>query len=157
LRDLAPWTRTGSVVRVDGQALATVRTGLAFPNGIVAGPGPGVTVAETRAGRLLRPEGRHVPLSGAPDNLTVDGDDDGDAVIVAVHTSLMRIWLHTKGLLGRAPSRILRVSADDTVETLFDDPAGALLSGATAALVAGGGLIAGSARDAGLLVCGHPA
>ena len=156
LRDLAPWARTGSVLRIDGRAVATVRTGLAFPNGIALGPGSGpdhIAVAETRAGRLLRAQGREVPLSGAPDNLTVDGD----ALVVAVHTGLLRLWLHTGGVLGRAASRILRVAADTTVETLFDDPAGALLSGATVGLVAGGGLVAGAARDAGLLVCGDPA
>jgi arylesterase / paraoxonase len=147
-RDLVPWSRTGSVVRIDGQALATVRSGLAFPNGIAAG-----TVAETRAGLLLRPDGREVPLPGAPDNLSADGD----ALVVAVQADLLRLWLHGRGWVGRSPSRVDRVAADDAVETLFDDPTGALFSGATVGLMTGGGLIAGAARDAGLLVCGNPA
>jgi hypothetical protein len=148
VRDLVPGTRTGSVARIEDGALRTVRTGLGFPNGIAAGG-----VAETRRDRLLRPDGTAVPLSGSPDNLTADGD----ALVVAVHTDLMRLWFHARGWVGSAPSRIVRVAADDTVETLFDDPSGALFSGATVGLLAGGGLIAGAARDAGLLVCGDPA
>jgi sugar lactone lactonase YvrE len=145
LLDLAPGARTGSLVRIAGGRVTTVRDGLRFPNGIAAG-----TVAETRGRRLVRPDGRRLELPGAPDNLSTDGD----GLIVAVHPNLLALWLYIRGWTDRAPSRLLRVGPDDTVEVLLDDPAGALYSGATVGVMAGGRLIAGSARDAGLLVCG---
>jgi len=36
----------------------------------------------------------------------------------------------------------------------MDDPGGALFSAATVAVMAGGRLVAGSVRDAGLMICG---
>jgi sugar lactone lactonase YvrE len=145
LRDLAPGARTGSLVRIEGGEVRTLREGLRFPNGLAAG-----TVAETRGRRLIRPDGRAVPLPGAPDNLSADAD----ALIVAVHPSLFSLWFHIRGWADRAPSRIVRIGPEDAVEVLFEDPEGAIFSAATVGVMAGGRLIAGSARDAGLLVCG---
>lgn len=147
VRDMLSATPTGSLGRIEGGRFRTVATGLHFPNGIAL-----ETVAETRAQRLLRPDGRWVALPGGPDNLAADGD----ALIVAAHPGLLRLWAYLNGWSDRAPSRILRVTADDRIELLFDDPAGALFSGATAGIMAGGLLVAGSARDSGLLVCGRP-
>lgn len=146
LRDLVPGAHTGSLVRVERGRLRSVRDGLSFPNGIAAG-----TIAETRGRRLLRPDGRTVSLPGAPDNLSVDGD----ALIAAVHPDLLSLWFYIRGWADHAASRVLRVGADDVVEMLFDDPSGAQFSAATVGVMAGGRLIAGSARDAGILVCGQ--
>ncbi len=145
VRDLAPGARTGSLMRIAGGEARIVREGLRFPNGIAAG-----TIAETRGRRLLRPDGRTVPLPGAPDNLSVDGD----SLIAAVHPSLLSLWFYIQGWSDRAASRILRIGPDGAIEVLLDDPPGAQFSAATVGVMAGGRLIAGSARDAGLLVCG---
>lgn len=145
MRDLAPWTGTGRIARYDGDGLSIGETGFAFPNGVA-----GEWVAETRADRLVRRDGRPIALPGAPDNLTaVPG-----GLIVAVHPNLFRTWAYREGWAGDAPSRILRVDAESgAVEVLYDDPGGEQFSAATVGVLAGGRLIAGSVVDAGLLVC----
>jgi hypothetical protein len=143
LRDLRGGT--GSVLRAEGDRLAVLRTGLDFPNGIHAGH-----LAETRSHRLLRPDGSALDLPGAPDNLA----PAPHGLVVAVHPSLLRTWLYLQGWSGHAPARILRIDAGGAIELLYDDPAGTLFSAATAAVLAGNRLVAGSVGDAGLLVCG---
>lgn len=138
----------------DGSQRLTA-AGLAFANGLALAPGD-LAVAETRGDRLrLVMSEREVALPGGPDNLTVT--DDG-RILAALHPSLIRLALYRFGWRARAPSRIVAVEpASGAVTVLYDDPGGALFSGATAALQVGERLIMGSVRDEGLLLCGGPA
>ncbi len=126
------------------------QTGLAFANGIA-----GLYVAETRGWRLHHRLDRPVEVPGGPDNLTWDGLG---GLIAALHPSLYRIAAYRYGYLDTAPSRVVRVDLDRKVEVLFDDTGGEVFSGASVAVLAARGLsgsvlVAGSMRDAGVLVC----
>lgn len=144
--DLLPGSRTGRVLRFDGETVATVRSELEFPNGITEN-----FVAETRNERLLSQNGTEIVLPGAPDNINIDADG---ALITAVHPALMQLWFYLQGWQGKAPSRIVRATPQDaTVEVLFDDPRGEMFSAATSAVLTDGKLVAGSVLDGGLLYC----
>ncbi len=146
--DLKPGPTTGRVVSVNLGGLAPPKveqTGLAFANGIA-----GFYVAETRGWRLHHRLDRPVDLPGGPDNLTWDGLG---GLIAALHPSLFRLAAYRYGYHDTAPTRIVRVDLDRNVEVLFDDPAGEVFSGASVAVLSGGVLVAGSMRDAGVLVC----
>jgi len=79
--------------------------------------------------------------------------DNSGGLIAAIHPRLFRLAAYLFGYRDNAPTRIVRVSLDRSVEVLFDDPGGELFSGASAAVMSEGVLVAGSIRDAGLLVC----
>lgn len=146
--DLKPGSTTGRVISVDlggGAAPRVEETGLAFANGIA-----GLFVAETRAARLRHRLDRPVELPGGPDNLTW-GRPGG--LVAALHPNLYRLAAYRYGYIDAAPSRVVRVDPDRAVEVLLDDPEGAVFSGATVAVLSGELLVAGSVRDAGLLVC----
>lgn len=146
--DLRPGTTTGRVVSIDlaGTAPPEVEaSGLSFANGIA-----GLWVAETRASRLHHRLDRPVMLPGGPDNLTWD---DGTGLVAALHPSTARIAAYSFGYLDSAPTRIVRVTSDRSVEVLFDDPDGAIFAGASVAILRDGKLVAGSAVDAGLMIC----
>ena len=146
--DLKPGSTSGRVVSVNLGGLAPPKieqTGLAFANGIA-----GLYVAETRGWRLHHRLDRPVELPGGPDNLTWDGLG---GLIAALHPSLFRLAAYRYGYHDTAPSRIVRVDLGRNIEVLFDDPAGEVFSGTSVAVLAGGVLVAGSIRDAGLLVC----
>ncbi|MEM6624034.1 MAG: hypothetical protein AAF674_17565 [Pseudomonadota bacterium] len=146
LADLTPWAQTGRLARFDGDSYQIVREGLIFPNGLV-----GLYIAETRADRILSPDGVVIPLPGGPDNLSLS--DEGQ-LVAAVHPRVHLLGLYLQGWQSSAPSRIVQADpATGRVEVLFDDPAGQLFSGATGAVLVDGLLIAGSVRDRGLLVC----
>ena len=68
---------------------------------------------------------------GGPDNLTWDGLG---GLIAAVHPSLFLLAAYRYGYHDTAPSRIMRVDLERNIETLFDDHAGALFSGASVAV-----------------------
>lgn len=134
-----------------GGGIAPVLGGLAFANGVLAAA-DGPVVAETRAARLRLATGRSVAVPGGPDNLS---RGPGGRILAALHPDLIRLALYRHGWTGRAPSRIVAVDPDTgAVEVLHDDPTGALFPAATVAVMAGGRLVAGSVRAAGLLVCG---
>lgn len=144
--DLLPGAQTGRVARFDGTSLSILSEGLAFPNGVAAGH-----VAETRAAHIRVPGDLPIEVPGGPDNLSEDGQG---RLIAALHPSLFQLWIYREGWRARSPSRIVRVDpAARTVEPLFDDPEGLMFSGATGAVVTDNILVAGSALDAGLLVC----
>ncbi len=146
--DLRPGSTTGRVVALDPAGTGPPRvevSGLAFANGIA-----GLWVAETRAFRLHHRLDRPMELPGGPDNLTYD---PLGGLIVAVHPSIPRLAAYRHGWRDNAPSRLVRVDLDRTIEVLFDDPSGALFSGASVGVLAEGVLIVGSVLDAGLLVC----
>lgn len=146
--DLRPGATTGRVVSVDlaGTAAPKVEVrGLSFANGIA-----GLWIAETRASRLYHQLGETVPVPGGPDNLTWDGQG---GLVAALHPSLMRTAAYRFGYRDSAPSRIVRVAPDHRVEVLFDDPSGDVFSGASVGILRDGTLVAGSAIDAGVMVC----
>lgn len=146
--DLRPGSTTGRVISVDLAGTAPPKVemrGLAFASGIA-----GLWVAETRAWRLRHRLDRPLPLPGGPDNLTWSPDG---GLIAALDPSLPRIVAYRLGYRDNAPSRIVRVGENRRVEVLFDDPEGQRFSGASVAVLAGGVLVAGSAIDAGLLLC----
>lgn len=144
--DYMPGARTGRVLTYDGDELTERAANLTFPNGI-----EGSWVAETRGHRLSSFEGREVALPGGPDNLNAAPDG---TLIAAVHPKLAQLGLYLNDWSRSAPSRIVRIAPETGgVEVLFDDPAGELFSAATSAVLIDDHLIAGSVRDAGLLLC----
>ena len=144
--DLLPGSTTGRMALWDDGGFRIIRDGLAFPNGLSGG-----YVAETRKNRVLRPRGEPIRLPGGPDNIT---RIDRTNLLIAVHPSLRRLWLYLNGILPTAPSRIVRAHVlTSEVEVLFDDPQGAIFSGATSAILTEDLLVAGSVGDQGLLVC----
>lgn len=145
-RDLLPGATTGRVAAVDQTGVTDLRVGLSFANGLNE-----EFVAETRASRLSRIDGTAISLPGGPDNISVT---ENGSVVVALHPTLPQLWLYIQGWLDRAPTRIVRVEpVNGDVEVLFDDPAGVMFAGATSAIMTEGRMIAGSVRDAGLLIC----
>ncbi len=140
---------TGRVLGLDAEEIAS---GLAFANGVAALPGGRLAVAETRARRVrLLPGGEAFALPGAPDNLTVDAQG---GLVIAVQPDLIAFARYRYGRAEAAPSRIVALDPDGgAVSMLFDDPDGAVFSGATVGVAAGGALIVGSVRERGLLVC----
>ena len=146
MRDLLPGAATGRLTRFDGRSLTDTASGYAFPNGIIDG-----YVAETRAMRVIRPDGPPLRMPGGPDNLSVD---DAGWLVAALHPKLIHLWLYRSGWNDKAPSRIIRVDPQDgEMRVLYDDVHGTLFSGATSAIYGDGLLVAGSAYDEGLLVC----
>jgi hypothetical protein len=146
--DLKPDTTSGRVISVNLASIAppkTEETGLAFANGIA-----GMYVAETRAWRLRHRLDRPLEMPGGPDNLNWDRLG---GLIVALHPSLFWLAAYRFGYQDTAPSRIVRVGLDRRIEVLFDDTSGEVFSGASSAVLSGGVLVAGSMRDAGVLVC----
>jgi len=92
-----------------------------------------------------------ISVPGGPDNLTIAPDG---SLIAALHPSLLRMGLHRKLNIGRAPSRVVRIHPETRdIEILFNDPTGALFSAATVGVDVGELLILGSVTDSGLLVC----
>lgn len=146
--DLRPGATTGRVIELDlaGTAPPVVEaTGLSFANGIT-----GLWVAETRAERLHHLLDRPLGLPGGPDNLTWD---ETGGLVAALHPSMIQIAAYLAGYAGSAPTRIVRIAPDRRVEVLLDDPDGVLFSGASVGVLRDGVLVAGSVRDAGVLVC----
>lgn len=138
---------TGSIALINGDRVEIEQQGLNFPNGIVES-----WVAETRARRLSGPHGM-IDLPGAPDNL----DQRDGRITAALHPHLLRTGLFIAGWLKRTGSRIVSIDpASRDIEILFDDPQGRIFAGATAALLVEGRLVAGAARDSGLLYCERP-
>ncbi len=138
---------------------ATLYDAAAHANGIVEVEGGDIALAATREKAVLilerTPEGyaerRRIHVPGGPDNLALAADG---GIIAALHPSLLRMGLHRKTGFGKSPSRVVNTPLDGAgIEFLFDDPSGAVFSGATAAVEWSGRLILGSATDEGLLVC----
>ncbi|MEM9099130.1 MAG: hypothetical protein AAGC79_11470 [Pseudomonadota bacterium] len=123
-----------------------------YPNGITD-----TWIAETRADRMSNPIMRRgsligpINLPGGPDNIT---RLDPRTALVALHPSLIQLAAYRFGWTDKAPSRIAQVGLQDgSVEVLFDDPEGAVFSGATVAMRSDARLVMGSVREPGLMVC----
>lgn len=130
-----------------------------FANGLTQTLGGDLILAATREKSLLMIDSKtndlkllnRIKLPGGPDNLTIS--EDGN-IIAALHPSLLKMGLHRKMNIGRAPSRIVKIDPDlGTVDILYDDPSGALFTAATVGVEWGKNLILGSVTDDGLLVC----
>ena len=127
---------------------------LSIPNGITYW-GDEFWVAEMGQRRLINFDRETIDLPGAPDNL--NASEEG--IVAALQPSLWRFGLYRYGFWGKAATRIVLVHPDTkTIELLYDDPKGRLLSGATAAVLTDEGtMVASSVRGDRLLVCeaGH--
>ncbi|MGF1605424.1 MAG: SMP-30/gluconolactonase/LRE family protein [Rhodothalassiaceae bacterium] len=152
---------SGAVLVAQHGRLERLADALVFANGLAIDPERGLMwVAETRAGRVSRlaieqhPDGRWnarplspVPVPHAPDNLAIAPS----GVISAGHPRLLRYALFRAGLIGTAPSQIVRIRPDGDAQRLYQGAGH--LSGATAAVLTDQQLIAGAGYDSGLLVC----
>ncbi|MCB9957862.1 MAG: hypothetical protein H6843_04520 [Rhodospirillaceae bacterium] len=148
----------------DPPAQRLVADGLLFANGVAVLPGGTIAVAETRRSAVTLLDGtgagtgtgggrRSIDMPGGPDNLMAAPDG---SLLAALHTRLLVLaaYMHRLAGIELAPTRLVAIDpASGGVTLLVDDPFGRLLSAATVAALAGGDLLAGSAFDAGLLVC----
>lgn len=147
-------------------AVERVQTGLLqFPNGIVADPVEGTVHVALTKGAAIATVGRvgdplagtefsQLPLPGHPDNLSISRDASGRKLIVALYPSLPAFAAYRYRWFGidRTASSIVAVDETGAIETLFEDPDGALFSAASSAILRDV-LVAGSVGDEGLLVC----
>ena len=156
-RDALWPARRGRLLRVStGREIEIAAAELTFPNGVAPGwGGTWLAVAETRARRIaLDPLGqtRRIAVPGAPDNLSA-GPAGG--LVAALHPDLLRLAAYRHGWTSRAPSRVVRIGLEGGIAVLFDDPDGSVWPGATVAVPVGRGLVLGSVRAPGVLVCGE--
>ncbi|MCQ8183787.1 hypothetical protein [Parvularcula maris] len=123
---------------------------LSLANGIAPQDGA-VWVADMRAKHLVPlGGGEPVELPGAPDNL--NASEEG--IVAALQPSLWRFGLYRYGHRERAPSLIMLVEPrKGRREVLFEDETGELFPGATAAVLDGSVLFAGSVAGDRLLTC----
>ncbi|NNU15701.1 hypothetical protein HK107_05135 [Parvularcula sp. ZS-1/3] len=136
--------------RVTDYDRSVILDGLRIANGIAAWADD-IWVAEMRARRLINLDRETIDLPGAPDNLNASSE----GIVAALQPSLWRFGLYRYGHTNRAPTRIVLVDPEtEEIELLYDDPKGAQLSGATAAVLTDGGMmVASSVRGEHLLVC----
>jgi hypothetical protein len=150
--------RGGKHAGVAGNNGDALFRGAAYANGIERLKDGEIALAATRENAVLllarAASGlsieKRFSLPGAPDNLSIA--DDG-ALVAAVHPSLLRLALARKLGVGKAPSRIVKVDENGSVQILFEDPKGAAMSAATIGVETRGALIVGSVLARGLLVC----
>lgn len=162
------------VARLTPAGMETAVRKLRFANGIALARRPDgeeeLVIAATRADALFsfppdvrdrtRREARQIlRIDASPDNITTGPDG---ALYVAVHPRLFRYALFRGHWFGieQAPSEVLRLSYDRdgtlVAEPFFNDPDGAVISGATVAAVDRGHLYLGAAYDDHLAVCTVP-
>ncbi|MCH7806031.1 MAG: hypothetical protein IH995_02650 [Proteobacteria bacterium] len=130
---------------------------LSFPNGIVA-TRKFFAVAQTRDDSILifesedTEESKKIKLPIAPDNLTVDQDDN---LYVAGFPNLIDYYFYMKSWMGvnKSPSAAYRISPETYEQTLLFKDNGSMISGATVALRAGDYLILGSGWDDNIAIC----
>jgi hypothetical protein len=141
--------RAASVRRLS-EGLPPVLEKLSLANGIAFHEGR-FWAADMRARQLVPVSGGEaIPLPGAPDNL----NPAAEGIVAALQPSLWRFGLYRYGHRKRAPSLIvLLLPESGESETLFEDETGAFFSGATAAVLDGDVLMAGSAAGDRLLFC----
>ncbi len=134
---------------------------IVFPNGLAIAKkqnSPLLAVAVTREKSIQLFELndysmiKNISLKIAPDNLTVDQDDN---LYVAGFPNLIDYYFYMKSWLGveKSPSAAYRISPENfSQELLFKDD-GSMISGATVALRASDYLILGSAWDDNIAIC----
>lgn len=176
----------GHLLQVDFESEGTLKAVerlatplLAFPNGVVADPvdisihvaiTKGAAIATFRRDDTLATgpvfDDRPISLPGHPDNLSLTLEASGRKIVAALYPDLPRFAAYRYRWFGteRTASTIVAVNEEGVVETLFEDPDGALFSAASSAIliagpasahgsVGGDMLVAGSVGDDGLLVC----
>ncbi len=155
LEDIFNLKRSG-LVSDDGKSIFS---DAAFANGLTQTKAGDIVMAATREKVLIIfseqsggvSEKARIAMPGGPDNLSISYDG---GIVAAAHPSLWRLGLNRKLGVGKAPSRIVKADPETgAIKTLFDDPAGKLLSAATVAIETNEGLVAGSVTDKGILVC----
>ena len=152
------WFGTGGVVKANnGNETSTVVENLSFPNGIVITKNL-MAVSLTTKNIIQfqfnqnKTSKENIKLPIAPDNLTVDQDDN---LYVAGFPNLIDYYFYMNGWFGveKSPSAAYRISPEDyALELLFKDN-GTMISGATVALRAGDYLILGSGWDDNIAIC----
>jgi len=155
--------RTG-VVYFDGARARDAAKGFVYANGIDQSPdGSTVYVADTSANRLmffsrdkssgaLREIGR-LFLGSSLDNIVVDPEG---TLWIGTHPKPIELFRHIKH--GRpAPSQVVKATpkpgGGGTVRTVFLDPDGRLISGATVGAAWRGQLLVGPLLDRHMLLC----
>ncbi len=176
LEDLLPLNRS-NLVLVDvgagsqrSESVRVVAEGFRFANGVALGSEepPRIYVADTRReavfvyrladllSQAVAAPVQELALESGPDNLEWLG---GKHLLTATHPRLLRLGLYLKRWSGvkSAASRVIAIDpASGRVQRLFDDPDGALISGASTAAAYGRWLLIGSAVGAGLVICHLP-
>ena len=176
LEDLLPLRRS-NLVHVDlgagpqgSESVRVVAGGFRFANGVALGTEepPRIYVADTRRKAVfvyrlsdLLSQADAAPvqelaLESGPDNLEWLGDEH---LLTGTHPRLLRLGLYLRRWFGvkSGPSRVIAIDpASGRVQRLFDDPDGALISGASTAAAYGRWLLIGSAASPGLVICHLP-
>lgn len=156
--------RRGTLLRYAQGRFSQRREGLAYANGVAFDARhDDLLVAATRANAVHvlpldtdRPEPASIRLDAAPDSLSFD---EKGALYVAAHPSLFSYAAFRAGWFGRehAPSRVYRIDRETDgiarVSLIFDDPEGALLSGATGVAATGDLLLISGGYDDHILLC----
>jgi len=143
------------ILKKDGPE--TIFKDLNFPNGMVSNKNYfAFAISRDNQVNLFAgenyAEGKTVSLPIAPDNLTVDDDDN---LYVAGFPNLLDYYFYMQGWLGvkKSPSAAYRISPEDYKQTLLFKDDGSMISGATVALRAGDYLLLGSAWDDNIAIC----
>lgn len=152
------------VVRFRDGRFSTRLEGLVYANGVAYDDrDDSILVAETRAEaiRILplderMPEPEVIALDAAPDSLSFD---EQGRLYIAAHPDLFAYAAFRGGWFGRgtAPSRVYRITRapEGVVEValVFDDPEGALVSGATGVAARGDLLVISGGYDDRIALC----
>jgi hypothetical protein len=152
---LAQWNGRLASIDLSTGETRILAEDLGFPNGVQV-DGGAASVTLSREKRLVRydlPSMREVgsrPLAGG-DNLA---RDSRGRLLAAAHPDLMTFGLYSLRVWSydTAPSLLLAFQESNSA-VILDDPDGAVISGATSVVEAGGRYVAGAAFDAGLAVC----
>jgi arylesterase/paraoxonase len=153
-----------SVSYFDGSAGRIVAGGLVFTNGINVTPDGGTVYVAEFLGRSIRVYDRDpasgalaardtIPLETLPDNIELD---EAGLLWIGAHPKIFDLLAHGEDATKRAPSQVLRIDPRTrTVDEVFLDD-GTLLSGSSAAAVAGDRMFIGTVFDPRILVCDRP-
>jgi arylesterase/paraoxonase len=153
-----------SVSYFDGRTGRIVADRLTFTNGINASAdGRTVYVAEFLGQRIrifdrdlasgaLTPRDT-IPVHTCPDNIELD---EAGMLWIGAHPKVFDLLAHGADAGKRAPSQVLRIDpkTKSVDEVLLDD--GTLLSGSSAAAVAGDRMLIGTVFEPKILVCDRP-
>lgn len=155
----AKWS---TLSRWSGEEEVTAHTGLAYPNGVqVSADGRRLYLTQTLARTVSAYEIQEdqslsmlwmVELEASPDN--VELDEHGD-LWIAAHPNVLAFLRHARSETILSPSQVWHVSAEGRATPIWQDD-GALLSGSSAAAVAGGKLAVGAVFSDHILLCRRP-
>jgi arylesterase/paraoxonase len=94
-----------------------------------------------------------IPLHTCPDNIELD---ETGRLWIGAHPKIFDLLAHGENPAKRAPSQVLRIDPKTKAvnEAFLDD--GTLLSGSSAAAVAGDRMLVGTVYEPKILVCDRP-